>query len=496
MTPEAQALQRSSPITRESACAEKRALIVSLPYTSIEMPECIGREAYSYHYVYRSFAPLFARWGRTSLITHAESRLDYAVAGHDPQPLHVSLLPLHMTYFASQAANIAFPSWEFPDIPNTNLGGLPRNNWARIANNLSLIVTHSEMARKAFLRAGVKTPLHLLPIPVPAEYFDLPRWRAGQSVTLDCPCYGFPERRVNGGSLPPPEPIEPIRGFNLRKRARRLYRHHVKPHLPAAVDKGLWLASRLTRLTARPTEDEIRLPYPKYPILDLSGVVYTTILNPFDPRKNWQDLLTAYLIALADCEDATLVIKLLVRPELLSRGVGDVVGFYQGLGLRHQCRLVLVTAYLSDEQMLDLARASTYYVNSSRAEGSCLPLQNFLAAGRPAIAPRHSGMADYFDDHAGFVIESHPEPTCFPHDPKKRLTTTWHRLVWSSLRSQFQTSYEVARRDQEHYQALASRARESIADFASLEAVWPLLARALDAAAEVASANALADARG
>ena len=45
--------------------------------------------------------------------------------------------------------------------------------------------------------------------------------------------------------------------------------------------------------------------------LELSGVVYTTILNPFDPRKNWPNLLTAYLLALEDV-DATLVIKLVV----------------------------------------------------------------------------------------------------------------------------------------------------------------------------------------
>src|SRR5262249_1959558 len=174
-----QHIQHSPSVARKSTAANKRALVVSSPYTAVEMPACIGREAYSYHYVYQSFAPLFEQWGRTRLITRPESRLDYAVnraRREGYQPLHVSLLPLHMTYFASRASNVAFASWEFPDIPNTNLGGLPRNNWARIANHFSLIVTHCRMAREAFLRAGVKTPVHLFPIPVPREYFVVPRW--------------------------------------------------------------------------------------------------------------------------------------------------------------------------------------------------------------------------------------------------------------------------------------------------------------------------------
>jgi len=39
--------------------------------------------------------------------------------------------------------------------------------------------------------------------------------------------------------------------------------------------------------------------------LHLSGIVYSSIFNPSDHRKNWEDLLTGFLFALKDCEDAT-----------------------------------------------------------------------------------------------------------------------------------------------------------------------------------------------
>jgi hypothetical protein len=130
--------------------------------------------------------------------------------------------------------------------------------------------------------------------------------------------------------------------------------------------------------------------------------------------------------------------------------------------------------------MRELAQATTFYLNASRAEGSCLPLQNLLAAGRPAVAPVHSGMADYFDEHIGFTVESHPEPAPFPHDPDGRLTTSWHRLVWKSLHDQLKASYRFVLDGYEEYRAMGLRARQCITEYASEQAVWPKLSAALD----------------
>src|SRR5207237_7148244 len=89
---------------------------------------------------------------------------------------------------------------------------------------------------------------------------------------------------------------------------------------------------------------------------------------------------------------ATLVGKLAVPPRLAATALNGMIAHYQDLGLSHRCRLVFVTSYLSEPQMVELAQASTYYVNAARAEGSCLPLQHFLAAGRPGIAPGHTAL--------------------------------------------------------------------------------------------------------
>src|SRR5262249_16941952 len=166
--------------------------------------------------------------------------------------------------------------------------------------------------------------------------------------------------------------------------------------------------------------------------------------------------------------------------ELAARALNALIREYRHLGIAHKCRLVFVTAYLSDEQMLDLARGSTYYLNTSHAEGACLPLQDFLAAGRPGVAPNHTALADYFTDAVGSVVPPPPEPTFWPHDPDQRCTTTWHRLVWQALHYQLRASYTVAKQYEGQYRRLANRGRSRMTEFASAAQVWPRLAAALN----------------
>src|SRR5262249_26918037 len=199
-----------------------------------------------------------------------ESRLDYAiwrVRQQNREPIHLSFLPLHMTYLTQAAPNIGVPAWEFPNIPDTDFQNNPRNNWLRIANQLSVIITHSPFTRDAFLRAKVKPPVHVVPVPIPEESFQVPPWERNQRVVLDCPCYVFPQAKGPVATPVHPWLLPPRRG-GWKDRARHVYRRYLKPCLPAKIHRGLSLAAHTARAFRNGRAEDVQLPYPVTPKLE------------------------------------------------------------------------------------------------------------------------------------------------------------------------------------------------------------------------------------
>src|SRR5215472_10146257 len=95
-------------------------LLVSSMYNEGDLARRLGRDAYSYRYVYRAFAPLLERWGRHREASGPRAAVEHAVTearrqGHTP--VHLSFLPLHLMDVIPDTANLAVPAWEFPDIP-------------------------------------------------------------------------------------------------------------------------------------------------------------------------------------------------------------------------------------------------------------------------------------------------------------------------------------------------------------------------------------------
>ena len=257
---------------------------------------------------------------------------------------------------------------------------------------------------------------------------------------------------------------------------RGLY-HTCKPYLPGA-GWVLHQAKTLVRSLRAPRQAAPATLKPDR--LDLSGIVFTSIFNPFDGRKNWGDIMSAAINALADKPYATVVLKLVVPAEHVHAAIQTIQNCYGGMNLQHQCRVAVIPVFLSEQQLHDLTQASAFYINASRAEGACLPLQDFLASGRPAVATDRTAMADYFDEEIGFAVKTSDEPTFWPHDPEKRITTSWGRIDWSTLRDGIAKAYELAKKNDGEYQRMAAAGRARMEDYASAEALWPKVVQAMD----------------
>lgn len=480
--------------------SRSRAVLLTSYMTGATAGVNLGTAGYSYDFVAKIFQPLLERWGEVIPVAAPRQNLERVAKetrDRGLEPVHVAFLPMQDAYLSPSVPNVVVPAWEFPEVPDHPFDGNLQNDWPATANACAAVLVGGPFTVNAFRRAGAKGPIHVVPVPVSQAKFDLPAWEPAQRQVLECRAVVF-----NGGA-PSPQPqilpfpddpeIEkpPPRGLKglgkslerqIRTATRRLLGGGLYARLVHPLERR-WHAARRP-YHGPPSAGQIG----EMTRVDLSGVVYTSIFNPRDGRKNWQDLLTGFLYALGDRADATLVLKLITSDP---RAVDLLVNYYRNRDIPHRCKVVIITDYLSHEQMQCLAQASTYYYQTTRAEGNCLPLMDYLAAGRPGVSPLHSAIGDYFDRSLGFVVESHPEPCAWPHDRRLRLRATWGRIVWPDLVRQLRQSYQVATENLVAYRAMAERARERMAQWASIEIVWRRLERALD---EVANPLAQTDA--
>ncbi|MBX6312141.1 MAG: glycosyltransferase [Isosphaeraceae bacterium] len=521
----------ATPRRMEAGAGRPFAFLVSTTGCARAIPSNLGSSAYSYYFVVEALAPVLERLGTWRLVDRPESRLAYLAARAEAEgyrPVHLAINPPQDVYLCPAVPTVLFPFWEFPDLPNRNFGRDPRQNWVRISRRADLILTACRFTADAFRRAGVAVPTAVVPVPLDPIWFDLPAWDLRHSWTTLC------RHLVWGGEavLPLTSPAPYILAQEVTGRAswkqrawwlargvfrtiypwltpamvarisrikqevlalagqspaklaylavRGAYRRLIRRWLsPEALERIAATKNRLLEMAGRSPTAVLDPRLPAAP-LTLGGLVYTSILNLSDRRKNYKDMLSAFLLAFRDRPDATLVLKLATSPHREAQELKILKGEYEGLGLSHRCRLVVITDYLDDDQMRGLLRATTFYVNTSHAEGACLPLQQALAAGRPGIAPDHTAMADYLDETVGFILRSHPEPAPWPHDPEQRLETTRYRLVWSDLFDHFLASAAVADSDPARYAALAEAARRRMLARASREVAVEALERALD----------------
>ncbi|AZO86765.1 glycosyltransferase [Stutzerimonas stutzeri] len=205
----------------------------------------------------------------------------------------------------------------------------------------------------------------------------------------------------------------------------------------------------------------------------VDGVIYVSVFNPDDGRKNWHHLITAFCWALRDAEDATLVLKMTQND--LSTYYVELITLLSQLS-PFACRVVVMHGYLQDEQFARLYGAASYYVNASRCEGLCLPLMEFMSCARPVIAPNHTAMRDYIDDRVAFVVKSSQEPTIWPEDARILYRTLRHRPDWGSLKMAYENSYAMAKNQPDAWQAMADAASERIREYCSFAPVQQRLA--------------------
>lgn len=479
----------------------------------------LGLPEYSYYFVLKEFLPALRELGDVVIVTQPAQEVDaiYAQCLAAGEPcIFLAFAPPNKTPIHLRCPTVSVFAWEFDSIPNECWLNDSSQDWSYMLRQQGQAITHSAFTVATVHELlGARYPVISVPAPVWDHFADIrnsAQWepnavrsfKLAKGVVLDSRAinladylYADPdkvhEKTYGRFGLGPavtesPEPIGAAVGAavavddapvalvrpDLRGWLRITLRYLVEWYrlvLCSALSGPLLRARggghelavappsspKLVALTTAGAAklSEIDPLVPSSHCVELEGVVFTTVFNPYDGRKNWQDLLTAFCTALRDKPDATLIFKLTHR-EYHSAVTAMLKCMAQLPAFR--CRVLLIQGYLEDEDYKALVHATSFVVNASYGEGQCLPLMEFLSCGKPAIAPKHSGMSDYIDERLAFVVDSWLDSSAWPHDPRLACRTRRHHVSWESLAQTYTDAYQVFKKDPARYRLMSEQA--------------------------------------
>lgn len=457
----------------------------------------LGKPEYSYYFLLKEFLPALEQVAQVVVLDSVADvdRLYHQYTEAGEVVVFLSVSPPHQTPVDLDCPTLCLFAWEFDSLPDQPWDGEPRNDWRYVFRHIAGAICTSRETQQLVEQAAPGFPVAAIPAPVWNHYAHLTE-ADGHLPLLDARYFSFTGYLIDSailglsadGLVPETEHLAPENtpqnyperaDHGLPRRAPSLWALSKKRYQDwrneLALPRAPWGSTEALSQSAADVVAPVQPVVPagvlftETPLnLQVTGVVYTTLLNPADSRKNWTEILAAFCWAFKDDAEATLVVKMthydleyyrIVLITLLSR----LSPF--------KCRVLVVHGFLEEGQYQELIKATSYYVNASSGEGLCLPLMEFLSAGCPALAPTHTAMADYIQDSLAFPVDCSREPFCWPHDPSGIYVTHRHRLNWASLVAAFRESFRVAREEPERYRSMSKSAYAQLQGVASQDQV-------------------------
>lgn len=469
--------------------------------------ERMGLPEYSYYFVLKWFTPILNELGETRIIYNPKIEADeiYLQCKQEGRPcVLLSFSAPHCTLLPDLCPTIPVVAWEFERIPDHQWDENPYSDWRALFRKTGMAITHSEFAKKAIQKAMPDGfPVWSIPAPVWDRFHawgqQLNRSGRTPGRGLEVTVHGAMFDSANHISSdpqaqwlilpPPPPPVEPpppppIDAKLERKLKRRARRKR-------SLEKFLARISGKSRASVSPTEPAPLPPPPPPPPppmptdhierrLSVSGVVFASVLNSRDGRKNWVDLITAFASKFQNTPDAVLIFKL-----------NDPDSHRSFMDLEHElkrfiwlkCRIIAFNGYMPDDDYKRFLSGVDYIVNASSGEGQCLPLMELMSMGTPAIAPNHTSMADYITEQNAFILPATKFVTGWPHDPRFVYSTMAFRVHWDALCEAYGHAYELAKSDPDAYLKMCEAAATQLETHCShkvvVEALSSVMARSL-----------------
>jgi len=196
--------------------------------------------------------------------------------------------------------------------------------------------------------------------------------------------------------------------------------------------------------------------------IDLSKInkTYFAILNPWDYRKNFPNLLKTFMEFASNHKDVLFIVKVIIdNKTTFLNNINEIL--YLNLGYKDlkSDNVILVSEYIPEKTLYSIMKKVDYYYNLSFAEGQFLPILESMVVGTVPISPDSTAMRDYITEDNALVIPS----KLVKADPRSnaffREDFMWYEPNLDEAVNQLEKSYRLS---EEEYKNKSEKARAKV----------------------------------
>lgn len=168
------------------------------------------------------------------------------------------------------------------------------------------------------------------------------------------------------------------------------------------------------------------------------------------PRKNFRALIQAFHLEFDPREPVDLVIQSSIRDlsaqESLAAIQSDILRIKQDLDIYRDLSYykseILLTEYLTEEEIYRLHSSCDCYVQTSYGEGWGLPIFTAMALGKTPISTDYGAVRDYLTNDSGWLVPGHMVPVTSMHHQNYTGRQEWCEIDMRGLRRAMREAYE------------------------------------------------------
>jgi len=246
-------------------------------------------------------------------------------------------------------------------------------------------------------------------------------------------------------------------------------------------EKTLWeLIGDMTsvQLHAAPINEEPLIPFKEN--IDFSTIkkTYFSILNPWDYRKNFPNLLRTFMEFANKYPDVLFIVKVIIdNKTTFLNNINEIL--YLNLKQKdlQSKNIILVSEYIPEKTLYSIMKKVDYYYNLSFAEGQFLPILESMVVGTVPISPNTTAMQDYITPENAFVISSKLSPADSRSNAFARDDFMWFEPNLEDALKQLENSYYISDDD---YRDKANNSKEKVKEVYGTKNVLKKIKERLD----------------